>query len=109
VGFFVAIEKALPRRVLLGLASQSGLEPLLHEALADMADGITVTVESLSDGVIGLIGAISIHLEQDMGLLDLVSGGFAFTGEVNELLAFFVAEPDNIFFVHGDSLLSHDV
>jgi hypothetical protein len=34
-----------------------------------------------------------------MGMLNLIGGGFACGGEVDELLAFLVTKPDNIFFV----------
>jgi hypothetical protein len=103
VSFLAAIENMLTRGLVLWLASQSGLETLLNEALPDIAHGIAVRVESLGNVVVELIGSIGIYLEQHIGMLNLIGCGLARRGELDKLLAFLVAEPDNIFFVHGDT------
>ena len=70
VGFLSPIEHMLARRLRLWRASQRGLEALLDKALSDVANGIDMTVESLDDVMVRLMGAIGIDLEQDVSVFN---------------------------------------
>jgi hypothetical protein len=96
VGLLAAVKHTLTRRLLLWLASESRLWTLLHETLSDVSHRIDVTVESLGNIMVGLIGAICIDLKQNISMLDLIGCGFARCGEFDKLLTLLVAESNNI-------------
>jgi hypothetical protein len=71
VRFFGAIQEALARGRGLLFAHQSGRESLFDKALTDVAHRMAMTVQGCSYGLIGPGGAMSVHVEQDVGMLDL--------------------------------------
>src|SRR5688572_9646327 len=58
--------------------------------------------------VIGPVGAVSINLQQDMGMLDLIGRRLPGLGQVDEFLSFVVCESHDVFFVHADSSIPHE-
>jgi hypothetical protein len=56
---------------------------------------------------IGPVGSMSIHVEQNMGMLDLIGRSLPMPGQVEEFLAFVVCEAHNIGLVHVDSSIPH--
>jgi hypothetical protein len=107
--FFGAIKEALTRGCVLLFADQSGREPAFDKALTDIANRIAVTVQGGGHMVIGPVGPVGIHLEQDVGVLDFIGRSLPTPGQLYEILSFVVCEAHNIGLVHLDSSIpSHD-
>jgi hypothetical protein len=87
VGFCGTVKEMLARRLALLFACQRCLQALCNTTLADVAHGMAVTAEGLSHMRIGPVGAIDIHLQQDMSMLALLGCGLPALGHVYKALS----------------------
>jgi hypothetical protein len=104
--FFGAIKEALTRGCVLLFAYQSGRESVFDKALTDIANRIAMTVQGGGHMVIGPVGPVGIHLEQDVGVLDSIGRSLPTPGQLYEFLPFVICEAHNISLVHIDSSIS---
>jgi hypothetical protein len=80
---------------------------LFDKALTDVAHRIAMTVQGGGYVRIGPVGAVGVHVEQDVGMLDLRGRSLPALGQLGEFLSFVVCEAHNIGLVHIDSSLPH--
>jgi hypothetical protein len=76
---------------------------LFDKALTDVAHRIAMTVEGFGHMRIRPVGAVGIHVEQDMGMLNLRGRSLPALGQLYEFVSFVVCEAHNISLVHVDS------
>jgi hypothetical protein len=105
--FFGTSQEALAGGRDLLCADQSGRESLFDKALTDITLRIAMTVESGGDVRISPVRAVGIHVEQDMGMLDLRGRSLPVFGQLDECVSFVVCEAYNIGLVHVDSSIPH--
>ena len=102
-GFFRPIQETRARRGGLLFACPGCLQARCNKTLADVAHGGAVTAEGVGYVLIGPVGAVGIHVPQDMGMLKLISRGLPDCSHVDQLLACVLCESHNVFFVPSDS------
>jgi hypothetical protein len=82
---------------------------VFDKALTDIAHRIAMTVQGGGHMVIGPVGPVGIHLEQDIGVLNFIGRSLPTPGQLYELLSFVVCEAHNISLVHiNSSIPPHD-
>jgi hypothetical protein len=103
VGLLLAVELAVavPR---LGAAGEDGLQPLLHEGLADAVDGNQADIKCRADLLVGPGRAGGIGLEQDPGPAYLSGSRLALTDEDFQPLPLLIGQSHDILLVHRGCL-----
>ena len=100
---FGAIQEARARGRGRLLADPSGRESLCNKAWTDVAHRIAITGQGGGHVRIGPVRPVGIHVEQDVGMLDLRGRSLPALGQVEEFLSFVVCEAHNRGRVHIDS------
>jgi hypothetical protein len=107
VRFLGPIQEALARGLDLLFADQSGRESMCDKALTDIAHRIAMTGQGGGDVRLRPVGAVGIHVEQDVSMFDRRGRSLPALGQLDEFVSFDVCEAHNIDLVHGDSSIPH--
>ena len=102
MGLSPPIELERPRRAILFLADQGGLQALFDEGLPHATDGGGADGDGLCDAAIGPVGAAGgVGLEQNAGMDQLLGSGLASGDQVVQLLAFAIGQGNDVHLLHG--------
>jgi hypothetical protein len=97
----LAIQNLRRRRRRALLAVERFAEPLLHQPLANVLDGLGAAPKRLGNASIGPSWPIGIGLEKDLGSFDLLAAAAELLDDLLQFFAFLIVQPNNILLLHG--------